>query len=50
MASFQPNGELYDGIGIQPTILVARTIADLAARRDTQRAAALAVLLRRLGT
>jgi C-terminal processing protease CtpA/Prc len=47
MASFQPNGELYDGIGIRPTIVVERTIADMAAGRDTQKAAAIAFVDRR---
>jgi hypothetical protein len=47
MASFQPNGELYDGIGIRPTIVVERTIADMAAGRDTQKAAAIAFLGRK---
>lgn len=44
MASFQPNGALYDGIGIRPTIVVERTLNDLASGRDTQREAALRFL------
>jgi hypothetical protein len=50
MASFQPNGELYDGIGIRPTNVVEHTIPDLAAGRDTQKAVAIAFLRRRLAT
>jgi hypothetical protein len=50
MASFQPNGELYDGIGIRPTNVVERTIPDLAAGLDTQKAVAIAFLRRRLAT
>jgi C-terminal processing protease CtpA/Prc len=50
MASFQPNGLLYDGIGIRPTIVVERTIADLATGRDTQKEAAVAFLRGRLAT
>lgn len=41
MASFQLNGQLYDGIGIAPTVVVNRTIEGLAAGRDTQKEAAL---------
>jgi hypothetical protein len=44
MASFQPNGQLYDGVGIPPTITVPRSIADLAVGRDTQLEAAKAFL------
>lgn len=50
MASFQPGGELYDGIGIRPTIVVERTIADLAVGRDTQKEAAIAFLRRHLAS
>jgi hypothetical protein len=46
MASFQPNGALYDGIGIRPTVVVERSIGDLAAGRDTQKEAALRLLRR----
>lgn len=48
MASFQPDGMLYDGIGIHPTIVVERTIDGLANGRDTQREAALGFLRERL--
>jgi C-terminal processing protease CtpA/Prc len=40
MASFRPNGQHYDGVGITPDILVSRTTADVAAGRDTQMEAA----------
>lgn len=46
MASFQPNGSLYDGVGIPPTIVVERSISGLAAGRDTQKDAALQFLRR----
>jgi hypothetical protein len=48
MASFQPDGSLYDGVGIAPTITVERSIRDLASGRDTQKTAALAHLRRLL--
>lgn len=36
MASFRPSGQLFDGIGITPRVLVPRTLEGLAAGRDTQ--------------
>lgn len=48
MASFQPNGELYDGVGVNPSIVIERAIADLAAGRDTQMEAAMQFLQRTL--
>jgi len=37
MASFQPNGQLYDGIGVQPDILVKqKEISDYLGQTDTQ--------------
>jgi len=50
MASFQPNGELYDGIGIAPDIVVPRTLNGVATGQDTQMATALRCLLDRLGS
>lgn len=46
MASFQPNGSLYDGVGVPPTMVVERSITDLAVGRDGQKEAALRFLRR----
>jgi C-terminal processing protease CtpA/Prc len=46
MASFQPNGALYDGVGIRPAIVVERSVGDLDSGRDTQKEAALRLLRR----
>ena len=35
MASFQPNGKLYDGNGIQPDILIEPVVTDFIGRTDT---------------
>jgi C-terminal processing protease CtpA/Prc len=35
MASFQPNGQLYDGNGIQPDILVEPAPTDFIGQTDT---------------
>ena len=35
MASFQPNGELYDGNGVMPDILVGKTVESYKLKRDT---------------
>ncbi len=45
MASFRPNGELYDQGGIQPDVLVEATAADWAAGRDAALARACELLL-----
>jgi C-terminal processing protease CtpA/Prc len=50
MVSFRPDGQLYDGIGIGPDIVVPRTIDGLADGRDTQMAEALRFLLQRLSS
>lgn len=50
MASFQPSGQLYDGIGVPPTIVVERTIEGLATGHDTQKEAAMRFLRQRLST
>jgi len=44
MASFQPNGKLYDGNGIAPDIVVERTAADCIGKTDTQLDAAIEYL------
>ncbi|MEM8601461.1 MAG: S41 family peptidase [Bacteroidota bacterium] len=36
MASFRPNGELYDGIGVVPDVVVPQTLSDLLGTTDTQ--------------
>jgi len=41
MASFRPNGKLYDGNGIQPDVMVERTASDVLGETDTQLDAAL---------
>ena len=41
MASFQPNGQLYDGVGVAPDALVLPNPEDLIGRGDAQLAAAL---------
>ncbi|MCG8407202.1 MAG: S41 family peptidase [Phycisphaerales bacterium] len=41
MASFQPNGRLYDGHGIQPDVLVERTLDDILGKTDSTLDAAL---------
>ncbi len=45
MASFQPNGKLYDGNGIEPDIVIEPTASDVLGRTDTQMEAALRILL-----
>jgi C-terminal processing protease CtpA/Prc len=35
MASFQPNGKLYDGNGIQPDIVIEPVPTDFIGRTDT---------------
>lgn len=35
MASFQPNGRLYDGHGIQPDVFVERTLDDILGKTDS---------------
>ncbi len=47
MASFRPDGKLYDGNGIEPDVRVDRTAADLIGRTDTQLDRARAFLLDR---
>ena len=48
MASFRPDGRLYDGVGIAPDIMVPRTLDGVANGRDTQMAEALRFLLQRI--
>jgi C-terminal processing protease CtpA/Prc len=48
MASFRPDGRLYDGVGITPDIVVPRTLDDVATGRDTQMAEALRFVLERI--
>lgn len=48
MASFQPNGLLYDLQGITPDVLVDRQPTDLLGRTDTQLEAAVELLSRKL--
>jgi peptidase S41-like protein len=50
MASFRPDGQLYDGVGIAPDIMVPRTLEGVASGRDTQMAEALRFLLQRLSS
>ena len=50
MASFRPDGQLYDGIGVAPDIVVPRTIEGIASGRDTQMAEARRYLLERLAS
>ena len=35
MASFQPNGKLYDGNGIQPDIVIKNTLEDILGQKDS---------------
>ena len=42
MASFRPDGRLYDGAGIAPDVRVEATVADLLGRSDTVLDAAIA--------
>ncbi|MFT7465502.1 MAG: hypothetical protein ACI9EF_003871 [Pseudohongiellaceae bacterium] len=44
MASFQPNGSLYDGAGVQPDLLVLRRPTDFIGETDTVLDAAVAYL------
>jgi C-terminal processing protease CtpA/Prc len=48
MASFQPSGQLYDGIGIVPTVVVPRTLEGVATGQDTQMASAVRYLRDRI--
>ena len=34
MVSFQPTGELYDGVGVQPDVVVERVATDLIGETD----------------
>jgi Peptidase family S41 len=49
MASFRPNGQFYDGVGIHPDVLVPQTVEGLAAGQDTQLAEAIRYLTAKLG-
>jgi C-terminal processing protease CtpA/Prc len=42
MASFQPDGRLYDGNGIEPDIIIEPTITDVLGTTDTTMDAAIA--------
>lgn len=44
MVSFQPDGKLYDGNGIQPDVVISRTIKDMLGKTDSTLDAALARL------
>ncbi len=44
MVSFQPNGKLHDGNGIQPDVVIPQTIKDILDKTDTTLDAALARL------
>jgi hypothetical protein len=46
MASFRPEGRMYDGVGITPDVMSPRTIDGIAHGRDEQLAAALSYLLK----
>jgi len=46
MASFQPNGKLYEGNGIAPDVVVEKTATDFIGKTDSQLAAAIARLRR----
>lgn len=48
MASFRPDGRLYDGRGVEPDVLVPRRATDLIGRGDTQLDAAESILRQRL--
>jgi hypothetical protein len=48
MASFRPDGQVYDGVGIAPDIVVPRTLDGVASGRDTQMAEAVRFLLERI--
>lgn len=48
MASYRPDGRLFDGRGIDPDIRVPRTPTDLLGRTDTQLAAAERLLLQKV--
>jgi len=50
MASFRPDGQVYDGVGIAPDIIAPRTLDGLANGQDTQMAEAVRFLLQRLST
>ncbi len=48
MASFRPDGRLYDGFGIEPDVAAPRTVEGLATGQDTQLMQALAFLRERI--
>jgi C-terminal processing protease CtpA/Prc len=48
MASFRPDGHLYDGVGIAPDVMAPRTLDGVANGRDTQMAEALRFLRQRI--
>jgi C-terminal processing protease CtpA/Prc len=48
MASFRPDGQLYDGVGIAPDVMAPRTLDGVANGRDTQMAEALRFLRQRI--
>lgn len=41
MASFRPDGRLYDGYGVEPDVLVSPTLSDVAGQTDSQLDAAI---------
>jgi hypothetical protein len=48
MASFRPDGQFYDGVGITPDIIVPRTVDGVANGRDILMAEAMRFLLQRI--
>jgi C-terminal processing protease CtpA/Prc len=48
MASFRPDGQVYDGVGITPDIIVPRTLEGVASDVDTQMAEAIRFLRQRI--
>jgi Peptidase family S41 len=49
MASFKPDGSLYDGRGVEPDVIAPRRATDLIDRTDSQLDAAEALLRQKLG-
>lgn len=50
MASFRPDGRLYDGVGVAPDIMVPRTLESVASGQDPQMAEAVRFLRQRIAS
>ncbi len=47
MASYQPNGQLFDGVGVQPDVIIEAEVDDLVGRDDRQLERAVALIRER---